>query len=237
MSILLRSGDEVYSEDDLVPISALQHLLFCERRAALTHIEGMWEDNVFTVEGAILHDRTHSKRNTEVRGDVRTAHGLRIRSLRLGLSGKADVVEFHRISDGSCGVRLEGVTGFWKPFPVEYKRGKLRREEGYEVQLCAQALCLEEMLCVVVPAGAVFYGKAARRISVTFDESLRKKTEIAAARIHELINARITPSARYEKKCKKCSLLSLCLPKATGGRRSISRYVSEALTKEGEETS
>jgi CRISPR-associated exonuclease Cas4 len=225
-----------YSEDDLLPVSALADLMFCERRAALHHIEKIWEDNLFTAEGTILHERTDSEQNTEVRGDIRIAHGLRLRSLRLGLSGKADVVEFHRVPDGSSGVKLERVAGFWQPFPVEYKRGTLRHEEGYEVQLCAQALCLEEMLCSEVPTGALFYGKTARRLNVDFDEKLRQKTEIAAARLHELFSARQTPPASYENKCEKCSLISICLPKATSQRRNVRRYLAEALTKREEES-
>jgi CRISPR-associated exonuclease Cas4 len=164
----------MYNEDDLLPISALQHLLFCERRAALIYVESLWNENRFTVEGHHLHDRAHDS-ETEVRGNVRIARGLMLRSLRLGLSGKADVVEFHLVSDdNSNGTKLEGIQGLWTPFPVEYKRGRLRHEREFEVQLCAQALCLEEMLNVPIPSGALYYGKTARRLEVAFDESLRK---------------------------------------------------------------
>jgi len=126
-------------------------------------------------------------------------------------------------------VALPGTRGSWQPFPVEYKRGRLRREEGYEVQLCAQALCLEEMLGVAVLLGAVFYGQPRRRLEVTFGEELRRETETAAVRLHELIRDGKTPPARYEKKCDSCSLLSLCMPKTTGGRKSVDRYLAAIL--------
>jgi CRISPR-associated exonuclease Cas4 len=226
----------MFEEDDLLPISALAHLLFCERRAALIHIEGLWDENLFTAEGRNLHERTHEPA-LESRGDVRIARGLRLRSLRLGLSGKADVVEFHRLPESEAAasgqgsglpsrIPLPGVLGLWQPLPVEYKRGRLRREEGYEVQLCAQALCLEEMLGVGVPMGAVFYGQPRKRLEVPLGEELRRQTETAAARLHELIRARNTPPACYEKKCESCSLLTLCMPKTTGGRKSVDRYLA-----------
>ena len=233
-------SESKFSEDDLLPISALADVVFCERRAALHHLEGIWEDNVFTVEGTFLHQKVDAEDRLESRGDVRIARGLRLRSLRLGLTGKADVVEFHRRAEAKtasggesgslpAGVQLPGARGFWHPFPVEYKRGRLRREEGYEVQLCAQALCLEEMLSVAVPVGAVFYGQPRRRLEVTFGEELRRETETAAARLHELIRAGKTPPARYEKKCESCSLLTLCMPKTTGGRKSVGRYLAGIL--------
>jgi len=229
-----------FSEDDLLPISALADLIFCERRAALHHLEGIWEDNLFTVEGTFLHQKAHSEDRLESRGDERIARSLRLRSLRLGLSGIADVVEFHRLAEAErvpgrgtealpAGVRLPGARGLWQPFPVEYKRGRLRREEGYEVQLCAQALCLEEMLGGAVPAGAVFYGAPRRRLEIIFTEELRGQTETAASRLHAIIGAGKTPVARYEKKCESCSLLSLCLPKTTGAGKSVDRYLSTVI--------
>lgn len=238
-------GRPAFSEEDLLPLSALADLVFCERRAALHHLERIWEDNLFTVEGSHLHERV-DLHETEVRGDLRIARGLFLHSLRLGLSGKADVVEFHRLmSDeevpGRKGVSLPGVLGFWRPVPVEYKRGQLRREDGYEVQLCAQALCLEEMLEVEIPAGALFYGKSRRRLEITFDAALRSETEKAAARLHELVRSRVTPRAAYTPKCDRCSLLSLCMPKTTGSRRTVRTYLRGVLaeaegltTEEGE---
>lgn len=222
----------MYDEEDLLFVSALQDIVFCERRCALRHLEGHWEENVATIEGQNLHDRSHDP-GTESRGDVRIARGLLLRSLRLGLSGKTDVVEFHLLSAGepeTSGVALPGVSGRWRPYPVEYKRGRLRHERSYEVQLCAQALCLEEMLDVAVPRGALFYGKTVRRQEVVFNDSLRRETELAAGLLHELFGRRETPAAIYVKnKCHECSLFDVCLPHLTSSSRSASRYLAKML--------
>jgi CRISPR-associated exonuclease Cas4 len=228
----------MYFEDDLLPISALQHLAFCERQWALIHLEGAWEENPLTVEGHQLHDRVHEE-DTEVRGDLRIAHGLRLRSLRLGLTGKADVVEFHRLTEdqnNSAGVKLEGVPDMWKPIIVEYKHGKPKPDSCDEVQLCAQTLCLEEMMGVSIPSGTLFYGKPRRRYDVPLDEALRKETESLAVHLHELNQAGKTPAAQYTPKCPSCSLIELCLPKATGGQRNVHKYLSRAIAENEENT-
>jgi len=221
----------MFDEDELLPISALEHLVFCERQCALIHVERVWYENQATVEGRNLHDRAHDA-GTELRGDVRTARGLMLRSLRLGLSGKTDVVEFRQLSeDDTGGVRLDGVNGRWRPFPVEYKRGRLRHEQSYSVQLCAQALCLEEMLSVTVPEGALFYGKTARRQAVVFDDALRQETESAAKRLHDLFARGETPKPDYQKRrCRQCSLFDVCLPQASGSRKSVQDYLARNLT-------
>ena len=220
-------GNKFYSEDDLLPVSALSDITFCERRAALHFIERIWEDNLFTAEGTILHERVDEGSNTEVRGNIRMARSIPLRSLIHGLIGKADVVEFHKTE--TDGIKLEGVSGFWVPFPVEYKRGHLRHEHSFDVQLCAYALCLEEMLNVKVTEGALFYGKTKRRLGVCFDEALRQKTEEAAKRVHELIESGITPKAEYSKKCKQCSLYELCMPKTCGKLWSARKYLLTAI--------
>lgn len=224
----------MYDEDDLLPLSALQHLVFCERRAALIHLEGAWDENPATVEGRFLHDSAHDV-GTESRGVVRIARALLLRSLRLGLSGKADVVEFHLLTADepeASGVVLPGVSGRWRPYPVEYKRGRMRHEQSYAVQVCAQALCLEEMLGVSVPEGALFYGKSARRQAVVFDARLRQATEAAALRLHELFRRRETPRAEFVKnKCRQCSLCDVCLPRQAGASRSAEAYLAELLAK------
>jgi len=228
-----------YAEEDLIPLSALADLLYCERRAALHLVERVWEESVSTAEGTLFHEKVHGLSPTESRRDVRIARGLRIRSLRLGLVGQADVVEFHRLranaserdplADQVAGVALEGVKGLWRPFPIEYKVGALRNEKGFEVQLCAQALCLEEMLDVNISEGALYYGKAGRRLEVVFTTDLRSETEQAAARLHELVCSGHTPKASFEKKCHKCSLLDLCLPRVTDARRSVRSYVRQCM--------
>jgi CRISPR-associated exonuclease Cas4 len=232
----------LFSEDDLLPLSVLADLLFCERRACLHQIEGIWEDNLFTAEGSILHYKVDDDLPVESRGDVRITRGLLFRSLRLGLTGKADVVEFHRVTEevphlasDERGLRhaipLSGSRGLWRPFPVDYKRGKMRREEGFEAQLCAQAICLEDMLGVEVPEGAIFYGKNRRRLAVSFDEKLRRETAEAASRLHELVRSGKTPPARYEKKCESCSLVNLCLPKVTESGKKVGGYLSRMLAE------
>lgn len=229
----------MYTEDELLPISALQHLAFCERQWALIHLERAWAENQLTAEGRVMHDRAHEA-GIESRGDVRISRGLRLRSLRLGLSGIADVVEFHRcrrrddasvtaegaLPDGVC---LLGVHGLWSPFPVEYKRGRPKSGPYDEIQLCAQALCLEEMLGVLIPSAALFYGKPVRRFEVPLTVSLRKETERLASRVHELMRLGITPAPIYEKKCDSCSLFSLCMPKRLSKHPTVEDYIAATL--------
>jgi len=203
----------MYSEDDLLALSALQHLLYCERQCALIHIEQVWAENRFTAEGSILHERA-DRGGTGARGKARVEYGLAIRSLRLGLIGKADVVEFHRTADGQ-----------WQPFPVEYKRGRAKKDDCDRVQLCAQALCLEEMLAVKVPAGALFYGKTRRRQEVDFTLGLRRETEETAARLHALIASGLTPLPEFGPKCRHCSLAAVCLPEKIGKHPSVAQYL------------
>jgi len=211
--------EKSFTEDDLLPLSALQHLLFCERQCALIHVEQVWADNRLTVEGSHLHRKADSG-ESDSRGDVRTERGVALRSLRLGLIGKADVVEFHRVSGGDG--------DHWVPHPVEYKRGRPKRDRSDEVQLCAQALCLEEMLEVEIRDGALFYGMTRRREDVVFDAELRAATESAAARLHELIASGRTPTAVRAPKCESCSLIDLCLPPRPAVR-SVAAYLDEAL--------
>lgn len=223
------NNNMTYNEDDLLPLSAMQHLVFCERQCALIHIEGVWEDNILTTQGHHLHDKAHEG-TSELRGDVLTVRSLRLRSLRLGLSGQADVVEFHR--DEINGIALPGREGRWQPFPVEYKRGHPKRNSCDEVQLCAQALCLEEMLQYDLRSGALFYGETRHRLDVAFDSALRLETEQAAARLHALFRSRQTPPALYEKKCQSCSLLDLCRPRETSGNRRVAQWLERTIGKD-----
>jgi CRISPR-associated exonuclease Cas4 len=218
VDLLYKKAEEsMYTEDDLVSISALNHLIYCPRRCALIHIEQIWDENRATAEGRIMHERVHEQ-DRESRGSVRIEYGLPLRSLRLGLVGKADVVEFHRLDKGS-----------WQPFPVEYKRGKPKVDHCDMIQLCAQAICLEEMLDVSVPNGAIFYGRTRRRLDVSFDDNLRRETEEAAKRAHDLIDSGITPPPVYEKRCESCSLIGECLPKGIGRRSSVKRYLTRMI--------
>jgi CRISPR-associated exonuclease Cas4 len=227
----------MFSEDDLLPLSGLQHLVFCERQWGLIHIEQQWEENRLTSEGRILHERVHDA-GTEARPGVVTARGLRLRSFRLGLSGQADVVEFQLAEPGEArparqsDCQLPDRTGWWRPFPVEYKRGRPKANGCDEVQLCAQALCLEEMLGVAIDGGALFYGATRRRKEVPLDARLRTRTEGLAGRMHELYSARVTPPAVYTKKCDRCSLYDRCLPRTASKRGVVKRYLARELRDE-----
>jgi CRISPR-associated exonuclease Cas4 len=219
-----------YNEDDLLQLSALQHLMFCERQCALIHIENVWADNALTVQGEYLHDKVHEAGDrTESRGDIRIARGVALRSLKLGLSGIADVVEFHRVNVG--GIHLARVRGMWRPFPVEYKRGRPKRERCDEVQVCAQAMSLEEMIGIDVPEGALFYGATRHRFDVSFDAALRAETEHAAFRLQDLVRSSKTPPAIREPKCDRCSLLEICLPEVAAKSHSAKSYLDRAIQK------
>ncbi len=207
-----------YAEADLVPLSALQHYMYCPRQCALIHVEQTWEESGLTAEGRILHDRVDAG-GAEKRRDVKRVFGLPIRCLRLGLVGKADVVEFHRQADGR-----------WLPYPVEHKRGRRKQEDWDRVQLCAQALCLEEMLAVPVPEGALFYGKEQRREVVAIDQPLRQETEAVAAAVQRMVSESRTPPAQYGPRCDNCSLQHVCLPRRAGGRSGrVARYLAAAM--------
>ena len=219
-----------HSEADLLPLSGLQHLIFCERQCALIHVEQAWRENLLTAEGRVFHERVDAA-DTEARGDLRVARGIPLKSLRLGLAGRADVVEFHSVNCGKSGVSLPGLGGHWRPSPVEYKRGQPKWIECDRVQLCAQALCLEEMLEVPVLSGALFYGRVRRREEVYFGRGLRETTENAAHRFHELVARGETPIVYRAPKCRSCSLLELCLPPRRRHRRSVSGYLSVAVTE------
>lgn len=235
------SDEGFFKDDELLPLATLSDVVFCERRAGLHLLERAWRDNVFTAEGTVGHERVHSLTKTEVRGDLRIARGLLIRSLKLGLSGKADVVEFHRVVPPDdvvpvgypSAVPLPGATGLWRPYPVEYKRGRLRSNRSFEVQVCAQAMCLEEMLEIRIQRGAIFFGETARRLEVRFDADLRSETVSTALRLHEIMRSGATPQAKFENKCKKCSLLDVCMPKITGhptkAQAYLLRMIREAL--------
>ncbi len=203
-----------------IMLSALNHYLYCSRRCALIHIEQIWTENLFTAEGRIMHEKADSNK-CESRGNVRIDYSVPLRSLRLGLIGKADVVEFHKMDDGS-----------WIPFPVEYKRGKPKMDDCDKVQLCAQAICLEEMLNVDIKEGALFYGQTRRRQDVVFDVQLRMETDDTAKKVRELIASGLTPKAEYSKKCKQCSLLDLCIPKTCSKAKSASSYLQNVLRAE-----
>ncbi len=204
----------MYSEDQFLPVSALQHFLYCERQCALIHLERVWEENRFTAEGKVLHDKAHTGPD-ESRPGVRITRGLPVASARLGLSGVCDVVEFHTSGE---------------VLPVEYKRGRPKTHRADEVQLAAQAIALEEMLNRTVDLGLLFYGKTRRRKEVAIDTTLRELTTNLAMRLHALINHGCTPPAEFSaSKCNACSLLPICLPKANSRKRGAAAWFASQL--------
>jgi len=207
--------------DDLVPLSALNALLYCDRRAALRHLDGLYVHNEHTRRGDLLHARA-DRAGFERRKGVRTERGLWLVSRRLRLYGRADLVEFQR----PPGPRSRGRAVAEIPFPVEYKRGRHRRWDNDDVQLCAQALCLEEMLGVAVPEGSVFHAKSKKRRTVEFTPRLREETESAVARLHALLASGQAPPAVLKPQCRGCSLRGLCLPDILGHSGRVARLVA-----------
>ncbi len=211
----------IYAEEDFLQLSGLQHFKFCRRQWALIHIEQQWAENYRTTDGNILHERAHNAALTETRGDMVVTRDMRVFSSTLGVSGACDVLEFHR---GDVGLPLKGREGLWQPFPVEYKRGRPKADTADELQLCAQAMCLEEMLCCEIPAGALYYGEPRRRTEVVFTPALRQEVQLLLEQMHELYRRGQTPKVKPGKGCGACSLKELCLPKLMK-TRSVSTYL------------
>ncbi len=206
----------LFQEDDLLMISALQHLLFCPRQCALIHIEQLWVENRLTAEGRIMHERVH-KPGSESRSNKRVEYDLPLRSIKLGITGRADMVEFHKIDNN------------WIPYPVEYKRGRPKKDNSDIVQLCAQAMCIEEMTNVNIRTGALYYGKKHRRTEIIFDDKLRRMTTESITRLHQLIASGDTPMPEYSKKCHNCSFEETCLPSTLVKKRTVKNYLSRML--------
>lgn len=196
--------------DDYFTLSGLQHFTFCRRRWALIFIEQQWAENLRTIDGHLFHQRAHDGEQTEKRGDMLTTRAMRVVSHRLGVTGICDIVEFHKAEDG---IPLAGWEGRWKPYPVEYKKGAPNAFGADEMQLCGQALCLEEMLACEIPEGSLFYGEPRRRFKVEFTLQLREQVETALAEMHALYERGYTPKVKPSKSCNACSLKELCLPK------------------------
>jgi CRISPR-associated exonuclease Cas4 len=209
----------MYREDDLLSISGLQHILYCPRQCALIHIEQLWADNYFTAKGIMMHEKVHSDK-IERKKDVIIERDIYIKSYELGLIGKSDIVEFHK-----SGAQLI-------PYPVEYKSGKAKNDNTDKVQLCAQAMCLEEMTNVKIPQGAIFYGKTRNRLNVEFDKNLRSETTRLAKGFHDLINSGKTPKPKYSKKCDNCSFQEICLPKIVNKRKTVKQYLRDIMNEE-----
>lgn len=203
----------MFTEEDFILISALQHYVYCPRQCALIHVEDAWSENLFTVRGEILHEKVDTD-TYETRGDIKTVRGLRIHSYKYGLVGRCDVVEFKTTQFGK------------EVLPVEFKAGQPKEEIADKVQLCAQVLCLEEMLSTKIAQGAFFYGKIRRRNVIDIDDELRTQTENIIASVREIVSKKIIPFAVYEQKCRNCSLINICQPKAMN-KRKLQNYIKE----------
>ena len=217
-----------YNEEDFLQLSGLQHFRFCRRQWALIHIENQWAENLRTVDGQLLHENAHDAQFTESRGDLLVTRDMRVFSPTLGVSGACDVLEFRRESSG---ISLPGREGLWQPYPVEYKRGRPKEDTSDALQLCGQAMCLEEMLCCDIPEGALFYGEIRRRVRVCFSPELRREVASLLSEMHELYDRGHTPRVRRTKACNACSLKELCLPKLLGSR-TVEAYLRESLEAE-----
>jgi CRISPR-associated exonuclease Cas4 len=215
----------MYTEDELLPISALQHLAFCERQWGLIHLEGAWSENYLTAQGNIMHEKAHDA-ETESRGNLRITRGLKLRSLKLGLIGQADVVEFHKVTKKETGIPVPGANGSWKPRIIEYKRGKPKIGHEDEVQLCAQVMCIEEMLGINIELSSFFYGQPRRRYDLNIDDAIRKETEALIIKLHIMYDAGATPAAVYTKRCQACSLIDICLPKIKKSYKNVQEYLA-----------
>lgn len=199
-----------YHDQDYLMISGIQHFSFCRRQWALIHVECQWKENLRTVEGKIVHERCYDEKFTEKRRDLLICRGMRVFSARMGVTGQCDVVEFHQ---GESGATLLGREGLWQPCPVEYKRGKPKKDASDILQLCAQAMCLEEMLCCEIPEAHLFYDEIHRREKIALTSQIRKDVQSMFDEMHGYYERGYTPKAKTGKKCNSCSLKDLCLPK------------------------
>jgi len=216
-----------YTEDEYLLLSGIQHYDFCPRQWALIHIENYWHENYFTASGRILHNKVHEGASAEKRGNIITFRSLKISSNRLGVSGECDVVEFYQSDKG---IPLRNYDGLWTPYPVEYKRGKSKLNDCDRLQLCAQAICLEEMLCCVIEEGALFYGEPRRRETVHFSLELREQLESMTKEMHKLFSRKLTPKAKQGKLCSSCSINDYCLPKVSEKpEKSVRKYLEDNI--------
>jgi CRISPR-associated exonuclease Cas4 len=215
-----------YSADELLPLSGIQHFVFCRRQWALIHVEQQWKENVLTAEGRIMHQRADDPFFTETRNGVITARSVPIASYRLGLVGVCDVVEF---TAAPGGVKLPNWDGLCMPTPIEYKRGKGKRDHSDEAQLCAQAMCLEEMLSTEIPRGSLYYGQTRHRVAIEFTPELRTLVSEMCNEMHNYFERGYTPRVKPRKGCRACSLADTCLPNLLGNVIAASKYIKQQI--------
>lgn len=220
----------VYKEEDYLMLSGIQHYVFCRRQWALIHIENQWEENVRTVEGHLIHEKAHDKQLSETRGNLIISRGMPIFSASLGTSGECDVVEFRK---SNTGIALFGREGLYEVIPVEYKKGREKEDDSDELQLAAQAICLEEMLCCSVPKGYLFYHEARRRKEILIGEELRERVKEIFTEMHQIYNRRYTPKVKRTRRCNACSLKDICLP-VLCSNKSVAEYLDKILKEDSE---
>ena len=218
----------MYKEDDFLQLSGIQHFAFCRRQWALAYIELQWQENVRTVEGHLLHENAHDAAIKEKRGDLIVVRAMPVHSKELGISGECDVVEFHKAEDG---IPISGREGKYTVIPVEYKRGTPKSNDADALQVAAQALCLEEMLCCDIPYGYVYYGEIRRREKIEFTERLRYKVKDLFAEMHKYYSQRYTPKVKWSKSCNACSLKDICLP-VLNKKVSVKKYLDGKMQEE-----
>ena len=218
----------MYNEENFLQLSGIQHFSFCRRQWALAYIEMQWQENVRTVEGKILHENAHDAGLKEKRGDLIIVRAMPIHSRELGVSGECDVVEFHKAQEG---ISLSGKEGLYKVVPIEYKRGKPKTDDSDILQVAAQALCLEEMLCCTIPYGYIYYGETRHREKIEITEELRNKVEEITEEMHEYMKKSYTPMVRKNKACRACSLKEICMPELEK-TISVKGYMKKMLSEE-----
>ena len=217
-----------YNEDEFLMLSGIQHFKFCKRQWALIHLEQQWAENVHTVVGELMHKKVHDPGIKEKRKDTLIVRALPIASRTLGISGECDAVEFHKCEDG---VTLFGHRGLYSVFPVEYKKGKPKTSEEDQLQLTAQAMCLEEMFSTEITEGAIFYGETRRREVVEFSQELRDEVKKMLEEMHQYFKRGYTPKVKKNKMCTSCSLKEICMPELEK-TMTVSSYISKALREE-----
>lgn len=220
-----------YKEEEYLMLSGIQHYEFCKRQWALIHIEQQWEENYRTTSGMLMHSKAHDETFIERRKNVLVVRGLRVSSRNLGVTGQCDIVELHRNKEG---ITFQGEEGLWKVVPVEYKRGIPKENAEDEMQLCLQAMCMEEMFLTEIREGFLFYGENKRRTKVEFTKELRTNVEHAVSEMHQLFTRGYTPKVKVSKQCKACSLANICLPKIQKGL-NVSDYIRKSIGEVGDE--
>ena len=212
----------MYSEDEYLMISGIQHYLFCKRQRALIHIENEWGENAFTKIGEIVHNKTDKPLIKEKRGRKIISRAMPVSSKKLGISGILDTIEFYKANEG---ITIDGKKGYWNPIIVEYKSGKNKKYQYDKAQLMAEALCIEEMFAINIKKGYIYYHKTDERFEVEFDNDLRQLTTDTILEMHQACKEKKIPSASYYRKCNLCSLNDKCLPRLTKKYKSVNNYI------------